>query len=164
LFRRIVPFLLVFLAMLLDTSVLPFLVTSAYLPMLSLMSVACIGLLLGRTRGTLYGMIAGLMIDITVSTPLGVMTLLYAATGFVCGVAGRKFQRYVITTVVAPLVCFLGYEAFMVVYSAAAGLEITGMLIRQAVTRAAIETALAQLMYLAYDKMIQPVWSRYAAK
>ncbi len=73
----------------------PFLITSAYLPMLSLMSVACIGLLLGRTRGTLYGMIAGLIIDITVSTPLGVMTLLYAATGFVCGVgAGNSSDMW----------------------------------------------------------------------
>jgi rod shape-determining protein MreD len=162
LFRKIAPFVLILAMFLVDTAVLPFLATSPYMPLFSLMGVSCIGLLLGRTRGTIAGLIAGVLLDITVSQPVGLMSLLYTFTGFFSGFTGRRFHKYWITTILSPFLCYTVYEIVMLVYAAMAGLQIGGAQFGQLALRVLIETALTQLLYVLYAKILKPVWSRYA--
>lgn len=79
--RKLTPFLTTFLAMLLDTAVIPVLYHGTYTVPLTLAVVLCNALLLGRLPGLLFGMIGGLLIDITAGT-LGVMTFFFMAVGF----------------------------------------------------------------------------------
>lgn len=79
--RKLTPFLATFLAVLLDTAVIPVLYHGTYTIPLTLVVALCIGLLLGRLRGLLYGMIGGLLIDISAGT-LGTMTFFFMAVGF----------------------------------------------------------------------------------
>ena len=82
--RKLTPFLATFLAVILDTAVIPVLYHGSYTVPLTLAVALCIGLLLGRLRGLLYGMIGGLLIDISAGT-LGAMTFFFMACGFLVG-------------------------------------------------------------------------------
>ena len=62
------------IAVLMDITVLPILVDMRYVPLFSLMFTVNYGLLLGRTRGALYGMIGGLLVDILVGYPVGLLS------------------------------------------------------------------------------------------
>ncbi len=162
--RRILPGVLVVLALLIDTSVVPALVAHWAVPMLTLVTVSVLGLLLGRTRGLLYGMIGGLLLDISVGGAFGLYTALMLLTGYLSGVAGRKFQRYLLTVVLAPAACFFIFEAAMVVFVFMAGQDVDGEALRNAMARVFIETVLAQFMYLLYNRLLRPKWSRYAGR
>jgi len=162
--RRFLPVILLLVSVLLDLTVLPILIRSQYIPMMTLITVIELGLLLGRTRGSLYGMIGGLLIDILTGYPMGLRTVLYIASGYVSGFAGRRFQRYLLTPVVAPLLCILGYEAAMGVYAALSGAGIDGADIRAALLRVVLQVVLVQPLYLLYDRMLKPSWSRWAGR
>ena len=62
--RRIWSIVLVLLALLLDCTILPVFSSSPLMPLWTLMTVHCLGLLLGRSSGALYGLIAGILVDI----------------------------------------------------------------------------------------------------
>lgn len=143
---------------------LPVLIQSQYLPMMTLITTIEFGLLLGRTRGSLYGMIGGLLIDLLTGYPMGLRTLLYISSGYVSGVAGRRFQRYLLTPVVAPLICFIGYEVALGTYAALSGASVGGADIRSALIRVAIQVVLIQPLYLLFDRMLKPSWSRWAGR
>ena len=159
--RKAAAPLLIFAAFLLDTAVLPFLIHSLYIPLLSLIGVIVIGLLMGRTRGFLAGMAAGLLLDLTVSSPVGMNVLLFTAAGAIAGFAGRRFRKRMMTTVVVPLVCFVLYESVLLIYAAMAGLEVTGGTVLVTAVRCAINTVFTQILYLPYAKLLRPAWSRY---
>lgn len=162
--RRLLPVILLLVSVLLDLAVLPVLLDSRYLPMMTLITAIELGLLLGRTRGSLYGMIGGLLIDILTGYPMGLRTILYIVSGYLSGFAGRRFQRYILTPVVAPLICFLGYEATMGITAALSGAGIDGADIQAALIRVALQLVLVQPLYLLYDRMIKPSWSRWAGR
>lgn len=82
--RRLTPFFTTFLAVLLDTAVLPVIYRGTYTVPITVVVVLCVGLLLGRLRGMLYGMIGGLLMDISTGT-LGIMTFFCMAVGFLIG-------------------------------------------------------------------------------
>ena len=79
--RSLTPFLIVILAVLLDTAVIPVLYYGPLTIPLTLAVVMCAGLTLGKSRGTLLGMFGGLLVDITGGT-LGVMTIFFLVCGF----------------------------------------------------------------------------------
>lgn len=162
--RRFLPLILIFLSAILDLSVLPFLFSSPYLPMVTLMTAIVLGLLLGRTRGALYGMIGGLVIDLLTGYPMGLRTILYIAAGYASGVAGRRFQRYLLTPVLAPLLCLVGFEAVMGGYTAVAGAQLGGAEVRAALIRVALQVVLIQPTYLLFNRMLRPRWSRWAGR
>ena len=78
------PFLLVLLCFLLDTTVMPVVYTGVYGVPLTVVAVLCIGMVLGRMRGLLYGTLGGLLMDITTGT-LGMMTYFFMFVGFMIG-------------------------------------------------------------------------------
>ena len=162
--RRFLPLILIIVSVLVDMAVFPVLIHSQYLPMLTLITTIEMGLLLGRTRGSLYGMIGGLLIDILTGYAMGLRTLLYIAAGYGSGFAGRRFQRYLLTPVVAPLLCCLGYEAATGVYAVFAGTNIQGADIQAALIRIVLQVVLVQPLYLLYDRMLKPSWSRWAGR
>ena len=80
------------------------------------------------------------------------------------GVAGRRFQRYILTPVVAPLISFLGYEAATGVYAWLSGAAVGGSDIRAALIRVAIGVVVVQPLYLLFDRILRPSWSRWAGR
>jgi rod shape-determining protein MreD len=162
--RRFLPIILILVSALLDLAVLPVLIRSPYLPLMTLITTVELGLLLGRTRGSLFGMIGGLMIDLMTGYPMGLRTVLFIASGYVSGFAGRRFQRYILTPVVAPLACFLIYEAAMASYAAMSGALISGADMKDALIRLVIQVVLVQPLYLLFDRMLRPSWSRWAGR
>lgn len=79
--RRLTPFLTIIAAVLIDTAILPVFYHGVFTVPLTLAVTLCIGLTLGKLRGGLFGMIGGLMIDITAGT-LGMMTFFFLIAGF----------------------------------------------------------------------------------
>lgn len=157
------PFLLLLLSVLLDISVLP-LVIPRFALMVSLMTVVTLGLLLGRTRGALYGLIGGLLMDVLVGSQFGLTTLVYVACGYISGIAGRKYQRYLLTTLIAPLICYLLYELVMVGYVYMVNAQVEMLIVRDALILVLVQVALTQLLYLLYNRILKPSWSRYAGR
>ena len=82
--RRLAPFLLVLACFILDTTVLPVAYGGIYTVPLTAVAVLCIGMVLGRMRGLLYGTLGGLLMDITTGT-LGMMTYFFMFIGFMIG-------------------------------------------------------------------------------
>ena len=83
--RRIMPTVLTLLALMLDTSVIPFLIGGPYVVSLTFISVLVTGIHLDRMHGMLYGLIGGLLMDILVSYPLGFNTFIFVGLGFLAG-------------------------------------------------------------------------------
>lgn len=162
--RRIWPAILITLTLLIDTSVLPMLTRHWAVPLMLYSTVIVLGLLLGRINGLLYGMIGGLLMDILVGYPLGLMAVVYMVAGYLSGMAGRKYQRFLLTVVLTPALCFLAYEITMAVYMFFAGQTIDAPAMSNALMRVVIQTVLTQFLYLLYNRLLKPKWSRYAAR
>ena len=82
--RRLAPLFAVLIAFLLDTAVLPVFYYGRYLVPLTLMVVILTGIQRGRTQGMLYGLVAGLLLDVTAGT-LGLKLFPYVLIGFLIG-------------------------------------------------------------------------------
>lgn len=82
--RQIVPWIMVFCAAMLDTTVIPMAVNSPYVIPLTSLCVMCIALLMGRMHGMLFGLFGGLLLDVTAGT-LGVHLLPLIAIGYLLG-------------------------------------------------------------------------------
>ena len=102
-FRRILPPILVLLTFLLDTAVLPIFTNHWLIPPFALLTVHALGLLLGRTQGSLHGMITGLLVDISLGTPLGLMTLFYGVLGYLGGWFGRAMLNHPLAPVISSI-------------------------------------------------------------
>ena len=163
-FRRILPPFLVALTILLDTTILPIFCNHWLLPLFALITVHTLGLLLGRTRGSLFGMIAGLLVDISVSTPLGLMTLFYGLLGYAGGWFGRKMFRHPLAPVISSAVCFTVFEMGMLGYMALASAAFSTTALTHALIRIVLDVALVEGFYVIYDWLIKPSRSRFAPR
>lgn len=134
------------------------------LPLFALLTAHCLGLLLGRTRGVLYGMISGILVDISISTPLGLMTLFYTLGGYLGGWFGRKMFRRPLAPVISALVFFSLFELGMAGYVTLASATLSSALLTRALARIAVETAATEVMYIVYDWLIKPSRSRFAPR
>ncbi|MBO4299236.1 MAG: rod shape-determining protein MreD [Clostridia bacterium] len=162
--RRILPFLLIAIVFLLDTSLLPALTDFWLVPVFGLALVHSLGLLLGRTRGVLYGMIMGLLVDITVSTPLGLMTAIYALMGYAGGWFGRVMWRSRLAPVISATACFALYEIVMDIYVVLMSLQFeTGLLLRS-MARLPVYVALVYGGQFLLNRLLRPSRSRFAPR
>lgn len=82
--RRFAPLLAVLVTFLLDTAILPVFYCGRFLVPLTLVTVMLTGIQLGRVQGMLYGMIAGLLLDVSAGT-LGEKLFAYVLIGFLIG-------------------------------------------------------------------------------
>lgn len=149
---------------LLDTAVIPAFVSAWWMPLFALLTVHTLGLLLGRTRGALFGMLTGLAVDISLSTPLGLMTLSYGLLGYAGGWFGRKMFRNPLAPVVSAAVCFTLFEMGMAGYAALAGAAFETTMLIHALIRLATDVVLVEVLYIIYDWLIKPSRSRFAPR
>lgn len=163
-FRRFFPVLICVLFLVIDTSVVPLLTPGWLHPLLAFTAVLAFGLLLGRTRGALYGIIAGFLLDTSCSLPFGLMTTLYALGGFTVGFAGRKLRKSIFSTVLSPAICLLVFEAAMLGYSALAGSDFYAAQLLRALIRILLNTAIVQIEYLAFNAVVRPKSVRYETR
>lgn len=163
-FRRILPWLLATFAVLLDTTILPIFSNHWLMPLFALLTVHTLGLLLGRTRGALFGMLSGLLVDISLSSPLGLMTMFYGGLGYMGGWFGRRMFRNPLAPVVSAVVCFAFFELGMACYATLAGASFSGELFVHALIRIAADVALVEALYVLYDWLIKPSRSRFAPR
>lgn len=160
--RRVLSIILVLVTLLLDCTVLPLFFSSPLMPLWSLLTVHCLGLLLGRSDGALYGLIAGVLMDIGVSTPLGLMTAMYTGMGYLGGWFARRRLRRPLTPLLSALIGFLGYELFLAVYVMFASGQISRQALLGAGERVLLHAALAMALCFLYEKLLRPSRSRYA--
>ena len=162
-FRKLLPWFITFFSVMLDTSVIPFLTNSNLTPMISLMSVIALGLLLGRRRGALLGLLAGFLMDVMVNDPYGLMTLLMTGAGFFSGFAGRKFMSRMWTSVLTPLALISAMEVVIFFYQSLYARAFQASFLIPAAFRVLIQTAIVQVLYLLYNSILKPKLSRYSA-
>ncbi len=150
--RKLTPFLATFLAVLLDTAVIPVLYHGTYTVPLTLVVVLCAGLLLGRLRGLLYGMIGGLLIDISAGT-LGVMTFFYMAVGVLVGLIVDESSdrwlgavRFHLRRGVVAFALYLVGEIALAVYRYFMTAAFEWFYVRQILLRSLLFAALAVLL------------------
>jgi rod shape-determining protein MreD len=158
------PPLLVVFTLLLDTTILPIFTNHWLIPLLALLTVHTLGLLLGRTQGSLYGMISGLLVDISLGTPLGLMTLFYGGLGYLGGWFGRAMLNHPLAPVIASALCFTVFEFGMALYTIVAGAAFSSQLILHALIRVPLDIALTEGLYILYDWLIKPSRSRFAPR
>lgn len=162
--RRILPFFLLALFFLLDITILPVLASHWLIPVFSLVLVHCLGLLEGRSRGTLDGLVLGLLIDITAGTPLGLMTALYAGMGYVGGWVGRTMWRNKLAPLFSAAFCFAVYELVMDVYVTFMAAQFDSMLFLRSLIRLPIYIALVLGGYYGLGRLMGSKRSHYARR
>jgi len=154
--RRIFPVIMVLFMLVMDCTVLPMLATGSLMPLLTLLTVHSLGLLLGRSSGALYGLIAGLLMDVLVSTPLGLMTSLYTAMGYLGGWFAHSRLRYPLIPLVSGLMGFAAYELVQAAYVILASGQISGRMFLDAGVRVLIHAAATQAMCWVYGIILRP--------
>ena len=155
--RRYLPLITLIIAVMIDISVVPMLSIEGldgYMPLFSLMSVVALGLLLGKTRGILWGLVGGLLLDILVGSQMGLFSLICAGVGLIAGFSGRKYERYVVMTSVTALVCAAVYEIAMLIYLYLAGGQISAGIMKMIGVKLLASMALAQILYWLYRRML----------
>ena len=83
--RRIMPYLLIVMLVLIDVSIVPVFTASVYVLPLTLLFVMCVSMVMGRLHGILGALLGGLLIDILTGYPVGFMMVAYPACCFVVG-------------------------------------------------------------------------------
>ena len=156
--RKLAPIFTVLLSILLDTAVLPVFYYGRFLVPLSLVAVILCGVQLGRTSGMLYGMIAGLLLDVSAGT-LGMKLFPYVAIGFLVGFfldqqpeinrsmeRRERLQRLAVRTIWISLP-LLVYEIVMLVLQYFSTAIFEWSYVRDLLVRVVMLTALCLLLY-----------------
>lgn len=162
--KRMMPGILSALALLLDVSILPLITVSPYMPQISLMTVLCLGLLLGRTRGLIHGLAVGLALDVLVASPMGLQTVMYTLIGYAGGIFGRAFTRHPLTPLLAAAISFVLYEIVCYVYIVFATFDFHAATLPLALVRIPVHVAGAQVLFYLYEFILKPSRSRYAPR
>lgn len=121
--RRLTPLIAVLLSFLLDTAIVPVFYSGRFAIPLTLVVVILTGIQLGRMQGMLYGMIAGLLLDVSVGT-LGMKLFPYIIIGFLIGffldqqqidrsTPRRDRMQYMLVRVIWISVLLMLYETAM---------------------------------------------------
>lgn len=156
--KKLAPTLIVLLSTLLDTAVLPVFYGGRFLVPLSLVVVILCGIQLGRTRGMLYGMIAGLLLDISAGS-LGMKLFPYIVIGYLIGFfldqqpeIGRgverreRIQRLAVRAIWIA-VLLLVYEIVMLVYQYFSTAVFRWSYVGNLLLRVILTTALCMALY-----------------
>jgi len=156
--RRLLPYMLMVLLVIIDISVIPVFTASIYVVPLALVFAMCTGQLLGRLHGLLCGMTGGLLVDILAGIPLGYMMFTYLLCGFFAGMGGYDndevraqegysrvkafFRRIFVVIVVLGL-----FEGVTMIYQYFNTALFVGVYVRNALVRMGIATVLTVAVY-----------------
>lgn len=157
-FRRLMPYLLIVVLVLIDTSVVPVFTSSVYVLPITLLYVMCAGMLLGRIHGMLCGLLGGLLVDILTGYPLGYMMIVYIAGGYITGFLGydsdevRAQENYsrvraMLRRAVYVAVVLAVFEIVTIIYQYFHTALMQGSYFLCALVRTAIGTAVTSALY-----------------
>ena len=123
--RIIASFLLVILAFIVQTCIFPLLPFLAVYPNLMVILVFSFGFIRGSAWGMGYGLIVGLLMDLSSGGPLGFHTLVFIWMGYVNGICTKYYYEDYITL---PLVLSALNEVFYNFYLYVFGFLVRGRL------------------------------------
>ena len=162
--RKLAPILTILLSILLDTAILPVFYYGRFLVPVSLAVVILCGVQLGRTSGMLYGMFAGLLLDVSAGT-LGMKLFPYVAIGFLVGFfldqqpeisrsmdRRERLQRLAVRMIWISLP-LLVYEIVMLIYQYFSTAIFEWSYVADLLLRVLMLTALCQLLYTPMHRM-----------
>lgn len=108
--RIVINLILIVLAFVVQTCVFPLIPFLAVYPNLMLILIFSFGFIRGSSSGILYGLVAGLLLDLSSGGPLGFYTLFYIWMGYINGICTKYYYEDYITL---PLVlCALNEFAY----------------------------------------------------
>lgn len=87
--RTIILFLIFFIIIVLQTAIAPYFQIYGIYPDFILITVVCIGLIMGQRTGSVFGFFSGLFADFFHSTPLGLDAFCKCIIGFLSGMIGK---------------------------------------------------------------------------
>lgn len=154
--KRIFCIITVVLALLADTSLIPFTgLNTAFCPRLCLITVITIGLMAGKTQGIIYGALAGLLLGFTIYTPQSFTLIIYVACGLIAGFFGRISSRYLITVLPVIIPLFV-YEAAYAVYYYFSSTILPVSMLGNAAVRIGAGFLIAQIWYFPFSRVLMP--------
>jgi rod shape-determining protein MreD len=162
--KRLLPPIFIAAALIMDVCVMPLFSRAWWLPSFSLVAVNCYGILLGRARGLWYGLLAGVLIDVTVMTPIGLWTFAFVITGYVSGMFSRIKRRFLFAPMLSALVCRAICELVFMLYVLLASAQFEPDLAAHMSVRIGLEAALVSSFTPLLDIALKPSRSRYAAR
>ena len=154
--RRIFCIALTLLTLLLDSSVIPFSgLDMRFVPRLCLISTVLIGTILGATEGITYGALAGILLDITVYQPAGLVAVFYTLCGLIAGFLSQRLKPYLVTLL--PLAAaYTFYEMGMAIYVYFTSGAFPAAKLPFALVRLLIALLILQLLYLPSIRILKP--------
>ena len=115
--RIIASFLLVILAFIVQTCIFPLLPFLAVYPNLMVILVFSFGFIRGSAWGMGYGLIAGLLMDLSSGGPLGFHTLIFIWMGYVNGICTKYYyEDYITLPLILSIVNGLWYSLYVYVF------------------------------------------------
>lgn len=156
--KRLAPIITILICVLLDTAIIPVFYNGIFLIPLSLIAVIAIAILLGRMSGMLYGLISGLLLDISTGS-LGLKLFPYILIGFLIGFlldqqeepsrSMDKFERFRLIVVrgVWIFVLVAIYEIVMLVYQYFSTAVFEWIYVRNLLARVLLIDALSLLLH-----------------
>ena len=115
--RIIASFLLVILAFIVQTCIFPLLPFLAVYPNLMVILVFSFGFIRGSAWGMGYGLIAGLLMDLSSGGPLGFHTLIFIWMGYVNGICTKYYyEDYITLPLILSVVNGLWYSLYIYVF------------------------------------------------
>ena len=171
-FKKLAPIFTVLLSVLLDTSVIHVLYHGVFLIPVSMIVVVLISILLGKSWGVLYGLIAGLILDVTAGT-LGLKLFGYIALGFMVGLMldqqdhkGMIERDQSIRNALARIIwiaVFVGlYEVVMLIYQYFSTAVFEWAFVQNLLIRLGTTVVLSTLLYPLLRRMYLGKRSRFA--
>lgn len=154
--RKIFCIAFTLLGILMDSSILPFTgLNMSYVPRICLINIITIAVVMGATRGIIYGAAGGILLDITVYQPTGLISLLYTVVGLASGFLTHRVRKRLVT-VVPPLVSLTLFEAAMAFFYYFNTGVFPGTRILPALVRIAISFVLVQVLYIPCLRILKP--------
>ena len=101
--------------------------------------------------------------DITVTIPAGLISVLYTVCGLLAGFIGRKMRARFWSSITAPMLSMLIYEVVTMFYYVINARALLTYQILAMIVRILIATALVQPLFLLFNAVLKPPRkSRYA--
>ncbi len=153
-FGRFAPALVLLLALLMDTTILPMFYQGIYAPNVTLALILAYAIQRGSAMGFAYGTAAGLLLDITTSYPVGLYTgtiLLAVTVASLCAFFERNLGRTIVLAVI-----YVFYEAAFLIIAYASTVRMEPGYLLPALIRAAGGVALCSLLRLFVARYMRP--------
>lgn len=118
--------------------------------------VTAYALVSGPRKGSVYGLIVGLILDMLTGTGVGILALGYFAMGLLCGLFnGRFYAQNKVFPAILALFATLGKEAYLMLVTSMQKIEFHAVtMIWRYIVPGAVLTALITLpIYVAYSRI-----------